>query len=129
MAKHPVELDADGHVIKVKVRKIEEKQSDVNLAARLMLDVATGATDSCFMLTCDTDFAGLLRFAQDNSAVKVGLLTPIDSVPQDFAVIPDCTVRRIRHEHLVHCQLPTSVQPPGDSVPITRPECWKAEAP
>lgn len=57
----PIEVGPDGRRKQVKVRKIEEKQSDVNLATWMIRDAMLNEADVYVLLSSDSDFAGLLN--------------------------------------------------------------------
>jgi hypothetical protein len=80
MAKHPVETDPEsGQYVTTKVRKIEEKGSDVNLAVRMVADAFEGRADSYVMLSNDSDQVGPLRIMKDEVGVSTGIVLPMES--------------------------------------------------
>jgi hypothetical protein len=80
MVAHPVVLDpATGEPRRVRVRKIEEKGSDVNLAGRMISDAHLGRADLYVMLTNDSDQAGTLRIVRDDTDGTTGLVLPMET--------------------------------------------------
>jgi hypothetical protein len=57
LPKYPFEPDADGHPVKSRVQRTEEKGSDVNLAAYLVYDNCMHITDESIVLSNDSDLA------------------------------------------------------------------------
>jgi 6-hydroxy-3-succinoylpyridine 3-monooxygenase len=58
------------------VWKLEEKQSDVNLALQAYHDAITGAVDQVVIVTNDTDIAPALQMIRTHTPVKIGLVVP-----------------------------------------------------
>lgn len=58
----PMIFDGNGERLKVKVVKVEEKESDVTLGAWMVHDAHTQPDVTLVLLSSDTDFAGVLRF-------------------------------------------------------------------
>ena len=76
MVAHPVEVDpATGEYRLVRVRKIEEKGSDVNLAVRMISDAHLRRADFYVALTNDSDQAGTLTSRQGRDRRDAGLDT------------------------------------------------------
>lgn len=63
----------DSHV-GVDIQRIEEKGSDVNVAARLLQDMYEGNIDAAIVLTNDSDLAEPIRIAREK--IPVGVLNP-----------------------------------------------------
>ncbi len=77
---HPVVIDpVTGGPVRVRVRKIEEKGSDVNLAGRMISDAHLGRADLYVMLTNDSDQAGTLCIVRDDAQGITGLVLPMES--------------------------------------------------
>ena len=60
----------------VEVWKIEEKQTDVNIAIHALRDALLGQVDHVVIVTNDTDIAPALEMIRSNSNVMVGLVIP-----------------------------------------------------
>lgn len=80
MPVHPQQLDAlTGEWVTAHVRKLEEKGTDVNLAARMAADAFTGRADIVVALSNDSDFAGLIRLLQHEFHLSTGIIFPMPS--------------------------------------------------
>lgn len=80
MVRHPLVLDpGTGEPARVRVRKIEEKGSDVNLAGRVISDAHLGRADLYVLLTNDSDQAGTLRIVRDDAGGVTGLVLPMET--------------------------------------------------
>lgn len=80
MVAHPLVLDpSTGQPARVKVKKIEEKGSDVNLAGRMVSDAHLARADLYVMLTNDSDQAGTLRIVREDARSATGLILPMES--------------------------------------------------
>lgn len=80
MVRHPLVLDpGTGEPARVRVRKIEEKGSDVNLAGRVISDAHLGRADLYVLLTNDSDQAGTLRIVRDDAGGATGLVLPMET--------------------------------------------------
>lgn len=67
-------LADDGEHLLVKHRKQEEKGSDVNVAAHLLIDVLEGVVDAAVVVSNDSDLAFAISHAR--SKVPVGVINP-----------------------------------------------------
>lgn len=66
------------HCKKVNVWKLEEKQTDVNIAIHGLFDVLTDETlDQIVFVTNDTDLAPVLKMISETQKVVIGLVVPI----------------------------------------------------
>lgn len=125
MVKHPLEIDPEsGQYVRTKVRKIEEKGSDVNLAVRMVADAFAGRADYYVMLTNDSDQVGPLRVMKTEAAVRTGIVLPMESARGSKALLatePDF-VRHVTREVLEASQFPDVF---GDAHgKIHRPPAW-----
>ena len=119
MAVLPIEENPDGSLMKVKVRKIEEKQSDVNLGAYMVADAMRNEADVYVLLSSDSDFAGLMKMMIGELGKTMGLISPIDSFTGELRAAGPKYFRRIRVGSLVDSQLPDLV---GRN---RRPDAWQ----
>lgn len=119
---------------RVKIWKMEEKQSDVNVALEAVYDAVTDLTlEHIVFVTNDTDIIPALRKIQSHNAlkqrspIKIGLIIPIrkgDSERQgnkslkDFA---DWTIKYIHEEELQISQLPCRV---AGAKSVIKPVSW-----
>ena len=74
----PVTFDALGNRVVAKVKKVEEKGSDVALASYMILDAAKNPADVHVLLSSDSDFAPTLRLLKNELGVATGLFSPIE---------------------------------------------------
>lgn len=58
------------------VWKLEEKQTDVNLALQAYHDAITGEVDQVVIVTNDTDIAPALKMIREHTDVVIGLIVP-----------------------------------------------------
>lgn len=80
MLKYPYEIDSiSGEFVRVGVRQIEEKGSDVNLASWLLLDAHNQSTDISIVLTNDSDQVGPLVMLRDELNRNFGIIFPTTS--------------------------------------------------
>lgn len=81
MPSLPLEIsEQTGQFVKVRVQKIEEKGSDVNLAGRMVADACHRRADSFVLLSNDSDQAGTLRLLKEELGVSTGIIFPMPSV-------------------------------------------------
>jgi hypothetical protein len=57
----PIVLGAGGKPVTARVRKLEEKGSDVNLASRMILDASQNDADLFVLVSNDSDYASMLK--------------------------------------------------------------------
>ena len=67
---------ADGHGF-VRVLKREEKGSDVNLAAYLLVDAAADEYDTALVVSNDSDLLTPIRLAQERFGKTIGVACPV----------------------------------------------------
>lgn len=107
--------------------KVEEKQSDVNLALHAYHDALTSSVDQVVIVTNDTDIAPALKMIRDHTRVCIGLVVPTT----DHERVPNTDLARLAHwvrthvskSELAVCQLPRVI--PGRK-PTVKPESWYA---
>ena len=111
----------------VDIWKLEEKQTDVNIAVESLYDVMTDdSLEQVVFVTNDTDLASALEKIKSLNKVKIGLVIPTtDSVRNPNEKLDkhaDWTRRNILLEELQASQLPRSVQ--GGRKPAVKPMGW-----
>lgn len=80
MLKFPYEIDpSSGLYIRVGVRQIEEKGSDVNLASWMLLDAHAKSADISVVLTNDSDQIGPLLILRNEMNRDFGIIFPTTS--------------------------------------------------
>lgn len=108
--------------------KVEEKQSDVNLALHAYHDAITGAVDQVVIVTNDTDIAPALQMIRRHTQVRIGLVVPtIDHQRKpnaDLAELAHWVRSHITREELARSQLPRVL--PGRK-PTIKPDSWYAQ--
>lgn len=125
MASSPLELDETGAPRLVRVRKIEEKGSDVSLAAHLVCDALGETVDAVFIVSNDSDFVDALRLARERGGVEIGLISPTPAPARSLLALRPEHVRRVRGAVLHSAQLPRRLE--DEQGVITRPRRWDPE--
>lgn len=106
----------------VRVHKTEEKGSDVNLAAHLLLGAFRNDFDVGVVLSNDTDLVEPIRIATQDLGKIVGLMSPVSSpAPQLRAVAS--FVRHIKVSDLSTSQFPNPLVL-QDGTNLQRPAAW-----
>ena len=111
----------------VDIWKLEEKQTDVNIAVESLYDVMTDKTiEQVVFVTNDTDLASVLDKIKSLNTVKVGLVIPTtDSmrIPNEkLDKLADWTRKNILEDELKASQLPRSVE--GGRKAAIKPIGW-----
>jgi 6-hydroxy-3-succinoylpyridine 3-monooxygenase len=105
--------------------KVEEKQSDVNLALQVYHDAITGQIDHAVIVTNDTDIAPALEMLRAHTNVLIGVVVPTTDHTRppntDLVKLAHWTRRHINSNELAGCQLPRVIQ---GKRPTTKPESW-----
>jgi 6-hydroxy-3-succinoylpyridine 3-monooxygenase len=105
--------------------KVEEKQSDVNLALQAYHDAITGQIDHAVIVTNDTDIAPALEMIRAHTNVLIGVVVPTTDHTRpantDLVKLAHWTRRHINASELAACQLPRVIQ---GKRPTTKPESW-----
>lgn len=122
MQVHPQEFDDDGLPKLVRVRKFEEKGSDVNLATHLLNDAFTGAAEAFIVLTNDSDLSEPLRLLRQEWDKTVGLITPGGTSSKALLATDPQIKRKLRSGVLAASQFPDHVGDLADG--IHRPDGW-----
>ena len=128
MQIHPLEYDEDGQPVVVKVRKFEEKGSDVNLATHLLNDAFQNRADAYVILTNDSDLAEPMRLLIHDWQKTLGLITPGETASKKLLETGPQIKLRLRAGVLAASQLPDELRDRHGL--IQRPAEWtKAETP
>lgn len=106
----------------VKVRKIEEKGSDVNLASHLIRDAFTDAFEVAAVISNDSDLVEPIRIVTEEVGKPVGLITPVKRPNPELERVASF-IRRIRLQHLKASQFPDPLARNPD-VPLHKPPTW-----
>lgn len=111
---------------RVPIWKLEEKQTDVNLALHAYHDALTGQVDHVVIASNDTDLVPALRMIREHTSVAVGLVIPTrdhERQPNaDLAKYADWVRRHVTDAELEAAQLPRVV--PGGKRPTIKPDSW-----
>ncbi|AOA06217.1 antitoxin Xre/MbcA/ParS toxin-binding domain-containing protein [Pseudomonas sp. TMW 2.1634] len=109
----------------VQAWKVEEKQSDVNLALQVYHDAITGQIDHAVIVTNDTDIAPALAMIRAHTQVLMGVVVPTTDHTRppntDLVKLAHWTRRHINSSELAACQLPRVI--PGKR-PTIKPDSW-----
>ena len=106
----------------VKVVKVEEKGSDVNLACHLLLDAFQSNYDVAAVISNDSDLVEPIRIATQILHKPVGLLSPVSN-PNPQLSRAASFIRRISVSDLAACQFPDPVIQ-TDGTQIAKPVSW-----
>lgn len=120
---HPEQLDDSGRVITVKVKRPEEKGTDVSMAAHMLLDAFRDEADYYIILTNDSDLAEPIRILRQEMRRKVGLISVAG--PNYNAELRKHgldLVRQIRRGTLQASQLPEVIADQYGK--IHKPQAW-----
>jgi hypothetical protein len=106
----------------VKVVKVEEKGSDVNLACHLLLDAFQANFDVAAVLSNDSDLVEPIRIVTGVLGKPVGLLSPVSNPSPELRRAASF-MRRISISDLSHTQFPDPVQRADGSL-LVKPSTW-----
>jgi uncharacterized LabA/DUF88 family protein len=115
---------------RVDVWRLEEKQTDVNMALEAYRDAAKGRAEQLVFVSNDTDLSPALAALREDfgGSVHIGVIIPVRSSSnhrpgnQQLTQHADWTRKRITDEELASCQLPDKI--PTRKKPIIKPEYW-----
>jgi uncharacterized LabA/DUF88 family protein len=106
----------------VKVIKVEEKGSDVNLACHLLLDAFQGSYDVAAVLSNDSDLVEPIRIVTGVLGKPVGLVSPVSNPTPDLKRVATF-IRRISISDLSSSQFPDPVVH-ADGSTFSKPATW-----
>jgi hypothetical protein len=106
----------------VKVIKVEEKGSDVNLACHLLLDSFQGNFDVAAVLSNDSDLVEPIRIVTQVMGKPVGLLSPVTNPNPELRRVSSF-LRRISVSDLAASQFPNPVVR-ADGTQVSKPATW-----
>lgn len=107
----------------VEVIKREEKGSDVNLAAYLMLDSFRNEADTFVVITNDSDLAEPLRLVRTELGKKVGLINPADQFSKALLSCRPTFQKQIRKSAVLGSQFPDKLTDKNGKT-LTKPARW-----
>jgi hypothetical protein len=123
MVSMPVTIGDDGKPNVVRVRKTEEKGSDVNLASYMIFDACRSAADVHVLVSNDSDYATALSILTNEVGAAWGLFSPVDSPNTVLLRERPVFVKSIRKGVLLAAQFPDEMHSKSDGR-ITRPTNW-----
>jgi 6-hydroxy-3-succinoylpyridine 3-monooxygenase len=122
-AEHPDRAPRDCQ--EIQAWKVEEKQSDVNLALQAYHDAITGQIDHAVIVTNDTDIAPALEMIRVHTNVLIGVVVPTTDQTRppntDLVKLAHWKREYVNASELAACQLPRVIQ---SRKPTTKPESW-----
>lgn len=124
--KHPIEIDpVTGLPVTVRVKKPEEKGSDVHLAARMIFEASQGIADYYVVLSNDSDQVAPLKILRSEMRMKTGIIFPSETSrnAKELVLTQPDVIANITHDDLVACQLPEELHDSHGN--IHRPEKWR----
>ena len=107
----------------VRVVKLEEKRSDVNIATSMLMDAFNQRAESFVLVSGDTDFIGPVTIVRKDFKKNVIVLNP-HSRRSDLAKYASF-YKDIPRELPLHCQLPDAVPVGLHGRIIHRPDAWR----
>jgi hypothetical protein len=124
MPLHPTQLDETGEPVRVRVKKTEEKGSDVALASLLLIDAMKGDSDIYAVCTNDSDLTMPLRLARQELGRDIGLISPMQQkrASNELKQTAPAWHRQVTPEILGASQLPGELQ--DSNGVIRRPPEW-----
>lgn len=111
---------------KVAIWRLEEKQTDVNLALHAYHDAITDQVDHVVIASNDTDLVPALRMIREHTAVSIGLVIPT----RDSERRPNADLAKHAHwvrHHLTDAELAAAQLPrvvPGGKNATVKPDSW-----
>lgn len=95
----------------VYVRKVEEKQSDVNLATYLLLDCFRNDCDEAVIISNDSDLATPIQVVRDEFNMRIGVINPQHRKFRSALLrnAASWTYQDINQRHFRNCQLPATI--------------------
>lgn len=128
MPIHPITEDENGKVKVVKVRKTEEKGSDVALASFILFYAASDSADTFVLLSNDSDFVPTMSLLASEMGKEIGWLRIPMRSSKALGALPFKFVSEIRDWALENSQFPDDVDLGKTSV--RKPKDWlKTESP
>ncbi|WP_426319949.1 NYN domain-containing protein [Microbacterium sp. E-13] len=119
----PLTEGPDGELVKVRVRKIEEKGSDVNLASHLIFDACTDPSDVAVLVSNDSDYCTALHLLTEGLGRRFGVFSPIERPAAALLALDPLFVKPIRSAAILESQLPDPYVRKNGKM-LTRPAAW-----
>lgn len=120
---HPEQVDSTGRVVTVRVKRPEEKGSDVALASHLLIDAMENRADSYAIVTNDSDLVPPMQMLSARGKSLALVSVAQGQYNKAFAQTGLETVRQIRRGTLSASQFPaTLIDSEGRT--IRKPPTW-----
>lgn len=117
---------------RVAIWRLEEKETDVNIALHLYRDALRGEAEQHVLVSSDSDMLPVLKFLkQDFPDVRLGVILPIRENTDErksrppsgsLSSLSDWTRHHILNRELAENQLPARV--PTRKKPVDKPDYW-----
>ncbi|MGO1532384.1 MAG: NYN domain-containing protein [Microbacterium gubbeenense] len=121
---HPEQVDTSGRVVTVRVKRPEEKGSDVALASHLIVDALEDRADSYAVVTNDSDLVPPMQLLRARNKDLALVSVAQEKYNKAFELAGIETVRQIRQGTLAASQFtPTLVDDAGRT--IRKPPTWR----
>ncbi len=124
---HPFTNDEiSGEPKTTRIFQLVEKQSDVNLASRMVADLLLGECDIAYIVTNDSDHVGQLKMLINEFGKDVGLIFPTKEGQRDSKELKALNFKEIiqlEDDVILRCQLPEILYDKDGQ--ISRPEKWR----
>lgn len=124
MPLHPLRLDDDGRPVTVRVRRSQEKGSDVNLASRMLMDAFRDRADLFAVVSNDSDLATPLRMVREELGKATGLVTTSPRISRHLLEARPGVIRQLRDGALEASQFPEVLNDERGTIRI--PARWRA---
>ena len=118
----PQTLDEFGKLVLVKVRKTEEKGTDVSLAAHMILDAAKKRADIYVLMSSDSDYEPPLLILRDELQCKFALLSPIEKPSTSLMKTQPLFTKIVRRSFLENSQFPDRLNDADGE--FVKPDTW-----
>lgn len=120
---HPEQIDAGGRVVTVRVKRPEEKGSDVALASHLLVDALEDRADSYAIVTNNSDLVPPLQLLSDRGKALALVSVAGEKYNKAFEAAGLETVRQIRRGTLAASQFPATLLD-DEGRTIRKPPSW-----
>jgi hypothetical protein len=121
---YPIVLDTNNRPKFVQVHRMEEKRSDVDLAAHLLLDCFENAFQEAVVITNDSDLVCPIEFVRTKFSKPIGVINPDAKWKRNSHLVKAASYhyRTINPKHLRNCQFPGTLTDSDGT--ITKPATW-----
>ncbi|MEW1963401.1 NYN domain-containing protein [Microbacterium sp. NPDC077644] len=120
---HPEEVDENGRVVTVRVKRPEEKGSDVALASNLLIDAMEDRADSYAIVTNDSDLVPPMQLLSERGKGIALVSVAHEKYNKAFEEVGLETVRQIRRGTLAASQFAMAVKD-DEGRTIRKPPSW-----